>query len=246
MMSKYFDENIVKSSVLFNRSPVDELNDILRKKHRLLFFEYNWQPRQYIENESPRCIFMIALFNACFLFHEAAPMSTESFNTFWEGNITTNLKSICVLRNIFAHNYIKKYAHLNQLKKFVKDIDAELPIKLDKSYNDNREHYLFSLPKTNEFWGKALEKICKMSNDILDNCKNTIENANNIEKRYIECYKKYILVYFKNNYRNEYKSEEKFKEYTEKIDSHMHDGFLTEWQEEDIYPETICEIFLDL
>lgn len=243
-MSEYFDENIVKKSVLFDRTSVDEFNEILSKKHNFLFFEHNWYPRQYIENESPRSIFMIALLNAYFLFHEAAPMSTEQFNRFWGRNslIIEQLKHICTLRNLFAHNYIKNSKSITALKWFVKDIDDSLPAKLVQAYDNICEHYLFTLPETNEFWGRSLEKICKMSDGILSMCNSVVENKdkNDIENDYMGCYKRYILRYFENNYRKKCESDEIHKQCIEKIDSIMDNKFLTNWEEKDIYPETIC------
>ena len=103
-MSEYFDENFVRNSVLFERKFVDDFNNILIKKHKLMYFEHNWCQREYIKNESPRYLFMIALFNAYFIFHESAPMLTVPFNVFWQKNIICSIKHINDLRNLFAHN----------------------------------------------------------------------------------------------------------------------------------------------
>ena len=36
-MSEYFDENFVRNSVLFERKFVDDFNNILIKKHKLMY-----------------------------------------------------------------------------------------------------------------------------------------------------------------------------------------------------------------
>lgn len=241
-MSEYFDENFVRNSVLFERKFVDDFNNILIKKHKLMYFEHNWCQREYIKNESPRYLFMIALFNAYFIFHESAPMLTVPFNVFWQKNIICSIKHINDLRNLFAHNCINTNRGLETLKWFVKDIDDRLPAKLIRAYNNKCKHFLLELPETNEFWGRALEEICKKSSDTLNNCKIAIENKNNIEKSYIKSYKKYMLAYFDRNYRKDFKdNEDKLKKCTDKIDWIMNEDFFADWKRDDIYPETICE-----
>lgn len=240
-MSEPSDKFNVESCVLFDRSAVDNINDILREKHSLLFFENNWQPRRYMGNESSKYMFTTALFNAYFLFHEAVPMTTVYFNKFWKDkeSIVCNVESICKLRNIFAHNYINSHRHFICLQSFVSDIDNELPKKLrnKRSCNSN-EHYLFLLPTENDFWDKALVKICEMSDKIIEKCLNEINDRTDITKEYIQYYKLYILKYFENNYKRKNNS------FKDEIENCMNNKFLESWDKDDIYPETICEKFI--